>query len=164
MPRNVEFFIEMSRPKVSNVMGCLCVAGKSLTTCFLPADTIRFGKKLKLADLGAAANANWRGKYTNNQGTLGYAAPETEEGDYEKADIFSFGRVLYEMLVGKLPDDKMNLSWYHKKPPIFEYQEVGLSLKVFIDKLQHNKKDERPTAADALVEFENLFAKYLRRK
>lgn len=45
-------------------------------------------------------------------GTRGYAAPEVVRGGKidQRADIFSLGIVLYEMLTGELPDDSNDLS------------------------------------------------------
>ena len=62
------------------------------------------GKAL-LTDFGIAQSANEAGKQASSVGTLRYMSPEQLEGVEvdPRADIFSLGIVLHEVLTGKLP-------------------------------------------------------------
>jgi serine/threonine protein kinase len=67
---------------------------------------------VKVADFGIAkiledtVSPHTGGKETNMMGTPDYAAPEQTEGNADhRADIYSLGVVLYEMLTGTRPND-----------------------------------------------------------
>jgi len=63
---------------------------------------------LKLADFGFAANKNID-KLTTFRGTQSYMAPEIRESkeyDGRQTDIFSFGVVLFTIVVGYFPFSK----------------------------------------------------------
>jgi len=63
--------------------------------------------QIKVMDFGLAKlkGAMLQSKTTSTAGTLAYMTPEQIEGKHidARADIFSFGVVLYEMLTGRLP-------------------------------------------------------------
>jgi len=72
---------------------------------------------LKLADFGFAANKNID-KLTTFRGTQSYMAPEIRESkeyDGRQTDIFSFGVVLFTIVVGYFPFSKAekNDQFYH---------------------------------------------------
>ena len=61
--------------------------------------------KIKIADLGLSMNLKDSGVTATICGTPLYSAPEVLKGDFYnyKADTWSFGAILYELLVGIPP-------------------------------------------------------------
>src|SRR5580704_4534341 len=86
-------------------------------------------------------------------GTAGYMAPEQAQGtDVDsRADIFSFGAVLFEMLTGEKPfqADSVPTLLYkivHEQPPQARAlrPEVPEALNVLVRKCLEKKRDDRP--------------------
>ena len=129
-------------------------------------DIIKVNKTWKIADWGSAkADASGVGQ-TLNVGTTSYLPPEAESGDYNHyTDAYSFGIMLYEMLVGSLPPTQAstfgNGDWYgtEEAAPIFTYKStndeneagIGAKLQELIVGLTKFNKDERWTTHRALV-------------
>lgn len=85
-----------------------------------------------LADFGLATVLDREGRATNpGSGTLLYMAPEqlTAEVIDHKADIYSFGIMMFHMLTGKLPFDAIaplalkQLQFHEELPSVEEYHE-----------------------------------------
>jgi alpha-tubulin suppressor-like RCC1 family protein/tRNA A-37 threonylcarbamoyl transferase component Bud32 len=66
--------------------------------------------RAKIADFGLSKMLQDSSKMTSNVGTPIWMAPEVMEGkEYtEKADVYSFGLILYEMVMRKIPFQDMN--------------------------------------------------------
>lgn len=72
-----------------------------------PANLLRFGEQLKLTDFGAGRSMARKAFHTETLvGTRMYSAPEQREGAPTdvRADLYSVGCILYEMLTGAAPD------------------------------------------------------------
>ncbi|GAG11096.1 unnamed protein product, partial [marine sediment metagenome] len=101
------------------------IHSQGIVHCDLKPDNIRFTKDpfgLKLLDFGLAEKLGSSVK-TKPKGTLAYAAPEVLRNGKkdERADFYSLGIVLYELMTGNLPfweDDPLKLISCHaeKKP------------------------------------------------
>ena len=135
-----------------------------LTECINSTDVLKFAELWKLVDLGTA-KANNPGntsvqKGTKNTGTEGYQAPEAEKRNQygPKTDIYSFGRIVYELMVGELPKKKSKADWWYNKPA-FRHPVIGEDLQSFLEHLMHVDHDQRPSPTEALIEFANLCAK-----
>lgn len=102
----------------------------------------------KITDFGMANPGVAPAEETANLGTPCCQADEAKHGRYsDKTDIFSFGRVYYELVAGKLPKGGRT-SWFKEK--VFEVAIFGIMLKDSIARMVALDPDERPDAA-ALV-------------
>lgn len=72
-------------------------------------------------------------------GTLSYLSPEGASGEAvdERADIWSFGLVLYEMLAGQMP---------------FQKPQIGATLNAILNQPTPDLQAERPDVPDALAD------------
>ena len=120
----------------------------------------------KIADWGSAKGklADDK-KQTINVGTEDYLPPEAESAIYGLyTDVFAFGMVIFEMLVGNLPTTQVspngNEEWY-KTSPLFQYQHlakdwmgndagIGSKLKTMLKGMTKYEFKERWTAEMAL--------------
>lgn len=90
----------------------------------------------KISDFGLSRIMDDGDEMTSNVGFLAYMAPEIREGNMysEKADVYSFGMVLYELFTGREPhhefeEKKENLFQFSKavsiegyRPPFLKYE------------------------------------------
>lgn len=90
------------------------------------------GKNVKIVDFGLAAAADFD-EFIEKAGTMRYAAPEQLENNTpidQRADIYSFGKVIQEMLTGNTDD-------------IAPARERSFVLSEIIEKATKSKRDER---------------------
>jgi len=66
-----------------------------------PSNIIFVGGVPKLADIGLVTEI---GEAPTSVGTMGYAPPEESESGHPTADLYSLGKVLYEISTGKRPE------------------------------------------------------------
>jgi serine/threonine protein kinase len=95
-------------------------------------------------------------------GTVQYAAPELFQDLLDptrKVDVYSFGLILYELLVGRMvfPDDEPQFPIIRKKrsgyiPPIG--RDITPAMKILIEKCLQLNADDRPSFDDILATFE----------
>jgi serine/threonine protein kinase len=119
-----------------------------------------------IADFGTSRSEYDDGTLTGDTGTAHYAAPEMyrEDGITNKVDVFSFGLILYEILVGravfrssKAPRRVMNrvLGGEMREIP----DRVGNVMKSLIARCWSQKAEDRPSFDDIFKEFQtNNFA------
>lgn len=110
---------------------------KRILHCDLKPSNILIDEELdeaKVTDFGLAkgtASSSFKG------GTLDYLPPEAPDEYYEKSDVYQLGLLLYEMLAGKLPEDRKN-----PKP-------LGIELlDDLISRCLSENPDDRPTARE----------------
>ena len=129
-----------------------------LTYLFIAfADILSVKGTWKISDFGTAKeNHPCVIKATKDQGTEGYQPPEAKKSIYtDKTDIYSFGRVLYEMVAGQLPKGGCS-KWYNKD--VFRLSKVGGQLAKLLQALMAQNADDRPNAKSALVEIKAIIA------
>ena len=92
-------------------------------------------------------------------GTIGYMAPEQVLNDPidERADIFSFGAVLYEMVCGEVAfPGKTNLkilqAILHKQPDQLSNQKIPEHLRNILSSCLSKSREERLESADHLLQ------------
>jgi serine/threonine-protein kinase len=134
----------------------------------LVADPERLGaERLKVLDFGIAKlmeserAGTIRTRANLVMGTPAYMSPEQCRGASHvdtKADVYSLGVILYEMLAGRLPfvaDDSGSLIGMHlfKTPPPLKTvaPQVPEPLAALVDRLLHKDKEQRPSMRE-LVE------------
>jgi len=110
---------------------------KRILHCDLKPSNILIDEELdeaKVTDFGlakGAASSSFKG------GTLDYLPPEAPKDYYEKSDVYQLGLLLYEMLAGKLPEDRKN-----PKP-------LGIELlDDLLSRCLSENPDDRPTARE----------------
>lgn len=105
-------------------------------------------KRWKIADFGIADEGTAPSEGTVDQGTESYQAPEAKRGLYsDKTDIYSFGRVFYEVVAGKLPRG-CRTTWF--KEEIFRHALFGTMLTDTIGKMLAVNPTDRPNATMAV--------------
>ena len=114
---------------------------------------------VKIMDFGLAFRERMRftdpGVYI---GTPGYMAPEViSKGEYStKSDVFSFGVLMYEMLIGKnpfegkTPFETINNILYTNPSPLHKKISIPLEISHFIQSLISKNPEKRPEFNDAL--------------
>lgn len=120
---------------------------------------------VKVADFGVARFQSQSGAMTAETGTYRWMAPEViSHLPYgHKADIFSFGIVLWELLTGKLPYESMNPVQaavgvrQGLRPQIPEQTPAELS--ALIERCWQDSPSERPDFCDISVILQNLLSK-----
>ena len=118
----------------------------------------------KHADFGEAHGVLDDGSTKKGKGTKNYAAKETvDPGVYdEKSDLYSYGRIVYEMLTGVLPPDhevdpfvEVNKEkWFDE--PIFQHPVFGKDLAALLKKMLATDVDARPNISDAMEELRRI--------
>ena len=136
------------------------------------------GERAKLLDFGIAkiaqegvVGSQLPGKKTRTGlilGTPQYMAPEQCRGAGavdEKADVYSLGVILYEMIVGVPPfqadgaGELMALQMYHPPPPLFEVAPwVSAELATLVHGMLAKDAKDRPSAAQVADGLELLGA------
>lgn len=136
------------------------------------------GERAKLLDFGIAKiekDGSVAARLSGNQtrtgvilGTPQYMAPEQCRGTGivdEKADVYSLGIILYEMVTGAPPfqsagtGELMALQMYHPPQPLNEVAPwVAAELVVLIHSMLTKAASERPTAAQVVTTLEQLGA------
>ncbi|MBA2260190.1 MAG: protein kinase, partial [Acidobacteria bacterium] len=121
-------------------------------------------EKLSETDLEAATEAQTRAGTII--GTAAYMSPEQARGQTvdARSDIFSFGVMLYEMLVGKRPFEGVNAvetigSILNKEPVPLSRQtpDVPLEIERIINKTLRKDREERyQTAKDVLIDLKDV--------
>jgi len=134
------------------------IHSQGIVHCDLKPDNIRVTKDpfgLKLLDFGLAEDLGTFAR-TKPRGTLAYIAPEvlTNRKKDERADFYSLGIMLYELLTGKLPfsqDDPMKLISAHveKKPlpPSKLNPGIPQRLNDLVLKLLEKSPQDRPSSS-----------------
>jgi serine/threonine protein kinase len=139
----------------------------------IKADNIMVNSKnqVKVMDFGLAKikGSLKLTKTSSTVGTLGYMAPEQIQGGETdaRADIFSFGAVLFEMLTGRLPfrgehDAAMMYSILNEDPePLLKYRvDASEDLQRIIDRaLEKDPEDRFQSAVDMVSELRRLLKK-----
>ena len=123
-----------------------------------PANLLRFGEAIKLTDLGTACLTEARTDGGRSQppgsddcvGTPMYGAPEQHQGlpADERADLYSVGRILQEMLTGHAPDVNRPSDLAAASQSVLflpELEELAFSLS-------NVHKARRPTTAKEAIE------------
>jgi len=121
----------------------------------------RDGKPVaKLLDFGFAERLKL-GEGVEARGTLGYVAPEVFKGaDADaRADLYSLGMVLYEVVTGTGPSSEKNLREWLKKQYYSEFPsprkvnpEIPERFEAVLLSLIHKSPERRPHSAAAVVE------------
>jgi tRNA A-37 threonylcarbamoyl transferase component Bud32 len=123
---------------------------------------------VKLADFGTsrAVSEKMASKYTTGIGTPLYMAPEIlAKKQYDlKADIFSFGVILWVLYAGKEPYSHLEHSWdVAKFVSEGNREEIGIDCpagyKRIIEICWAQNPEERPTSEELLEELEQLYSK-----
>jgi len=85
------------------------------------------GEHAKVGDVGLAVGIGGKGELKGAVGTYSWMPPEMMKGQpyTEKADVYSYGLVLYEMVTGKLPfagmppqQISLRVAVYNERPPL----------------------------------------------
>jgi serine/threonine protein kinase len=120
----------------------------------------REDNSLALIDFGLAKEAHLKGEITGSGeifGTPYYMSPEQGHGDPadERADIYSLGIILYEMLTGEKPFDggtAMAVILKHAKEPIPRMPREVARFQPVIDKMLAKKPEDRYQSVAELLQ------------
>ena len=123
---------------------------------------------IKVTDFGIARFSRSDTKTLTEQaiGSVHYIAPEQAKGEVtdEKADIYSIGVVLYEMLAGKVPFDSENAVYVALMQVQANAQKLtqinpdipkGLE-QICVHAMQKNPRDRYQTATEMLLDIEEV--------
>ena len=125
-----------------------------------PANLLRFGAALKLADFGTGcsiAPAKTQALHTPDfVGTRSYASPEQLRGELvdERSDIYAVGCILHEMLTGTVPVRGSRVRRYTHALVLPELDELVASL------LADDPAQRPSSAADATRRVDSVLAAY----
>jgi len=119
-------------------------------------------KKYKIADLGLSRIAQRSNHEDINEGDCRYLAqellrdfPENQIPDLTKADIFSFGATIYELMIGSdLP--KNGVEWNDLRAGnLYKLNQLNYSnsLKSMLRSMMHSDPAKRPSANELLTNF-----------
>lgn len=123
---------------------------------------------IKVTDFGIArfSRSETRTMTEKAIGSVHYISPEQAKGEVtdEKADIYSVGVVLYEMLTGKLPfeaDSAVSVALMQLQneptPPRALNPDIPIGFEqITIKAMQKNPRDRYQTAAEMLLDLEEL--------
>lgn len=123
---------------------------------------------IKVADFGIARFSRGETRTMTEKaiGSVHYISPEQAKGEItdEKADIYSVGVVLYEMLTGKLPFEaesavSVALMQLQKEaePPRSINPDIPIGFEqITLKAMQKNPRDRYQTAAEMLLDLEEL--------
>lgn len=123
---------------------------------------------IKVADFGIARFSRGETRTMTEKaiGSVHYISPEQAKGEMtdEKADIYSVGVVLYEMLTGKLPfeaDNAVSVALMQLQAEAALPRSINSSIpvgfeQITIKAMQKNPRDRYQTAAEMLLDLEEL--------
>jgi serine/threonine protein kinase len=121
------------------------------------------GERVKVLDFGLARQIDCDRSLSSEgtpKGTPAYMAPEQARGENvdERADLFSLGCVLYEMVTGSRPfpgrdpyQILLQICNHQPAPPLQVIPEMPVSLSRLIEELLAKERDQRPSSARELV-------------
>lgn len=123
---------------------------------------------IKVTDFGIARFSRSETRTLTEQaiGSVHYIAPEQAKGEYtdEKADIYSLGVVLYEMLVGKVPfeaDSAVSVALMQLQADAEKITDINPDIplgleQVCIHAMQKNPMERYQTATEMLLDIEEI--------
>lgn len=123
---------------------------------------------IKVTDFGIARFSRTETKtLTENAiGSVHYISPEQAKGEFtdERADIYSLGVVLYEMLAGKVPfeaDSAVSVALMQLQKEPKKLTEINPNIPLGIEQIcthamQKNPKDRYQTATEMLLDLEEV--------
>ena len=123
---------------------------------------------LKVTDFGIARFSRSETKTLTEQaiGSVHYIAPEQAKGEQtdERADIYSMGVVLYEMLAGKVPFDSENavsVALMQVQPNAEKLTQINPNIpkgleQICVHAMQKNPDDRYQSATEMLLDIEEI--------
>lgn len=123
---------------------------------------------IKVADFGIARFSHGETRTMTEKaiGSVHYISPEQAKGEFtdEKADIYSVGVVIYEMLTGKLPFDaesavSVALMQVNKAPVLPRTVNPDIPVgfeQITMKAMQKNPRDRYQSAAEVLLDLEDF--------
>lgn len=123
---------------------------------------------IKVADFGIARFSHGETRTMTEKaiGSVHYISPEQAKGEFtdEKADIYSVGVVIYEMLTGKLPFDaesavSVALMQVNKEPVLPRTINPDIPVgfeQITMKAMQKNPRDRYQSAAELLLDLEDF--------
>lgn len=123
---------------------------------------------IKVTDFGIARFSRSETKTLTDQaiGSVHYIAPEQAKGEYtdEKADVYSLGVVLYEMLAGKVPfeaENPVSVALMQLQADAKRLTDINPDIplgleQICIHAMQKNPLDRYQTATEILLDIEEV--------
>lgn len=123
---------------------------------------------IKVADFGIARFSRSETKTLTDTaiGSVHYISPEQAKGEFtdEKADIYSVGVVLYEMLAGKVPfeaESAVSVALMQLQSDAKRLTEINPDIPIGLEQIcihamQKNPKDRYQTATEMLLDVEEI--------
>lgn len=114
-----------------------------------------------IADFGSSKEQICLQIQTNQSGTPQYMAPEFLDSGLcnEKIDVYSYGMVFWEILMGKVPFDSDHVGqilrkvFSNERPPIPD--SVPTNIKLFIERCWSHNPDDRPSFSKVVEYLKN---------